>query len=158
VPPAAAAAPRAAATVDLVERVAAGSRALAADPEDGRTRAGRANDLLDLGEAGLAREDLIALLHVPAARRDDALAALEGGLCARAAGWAGPTHLPLAAGAPLAAAAPAPPPAGGVKAPIPIAPSLLSAGDAGLAKWTAAARALRAGKPDEALRALADAG
>ena len=146
VAPPAAAPPRAATAADLVARVAASSRALAADPDDARTRASRANDLLDLGEAGLAREDLIALARAPAARRDAALAAVEEELFARADSFAEPTHISLAA------------PAAAAQEPVPVAPALLAvATEADLGRWQPAARALRAGNPDEALRAVAGA-
>ena len=82
---------------------------------------------------------------MPAARRDNALAAVEEELFARLDGFAEPTHVALAGGA--------------ATDPLPVAPGLLAvATDAGLAKWRPAALALRAGHPDEALRALAGAG
>ena len=128
------------AAADLVARIAASSRTLAADPDNAHARAGRANDLLDLGEAGLAREDLIRLLRVPAARRDDSLAGLEEELFVRLDNFAEPTHVALA---------------DDVRHPIAVSPALLAiASEVGLRKWRSAALALRAQGPDEALRVI----
>jgi hypothetical protein len=83
-------------TRDLLARVAQASRALAADPNDAAALAGRANDLLDLGEPSLAREDLVRLLKLPAARKLGASAAIEEELFARLDEAADPTHVALA--------------------------------------------------------------
>lgn len=141
----AAAAPRAPAAADLVERVATASRALARDPDDPRIRARRASDLLDLGEAGLAREDLIALLRTPAARREAAtdLAALEEELFARLDNFSEPTHVALVAGT--------------AGKPVALAPALLAIAEpAALATWQRAATALRTQGPAAALAAVGE--
>jgi hypothetical protein len=79
---------------DAIDRVTAASRELARDPNDARSRAERASELLDLGEPALAREDLLRLLRVPADRRA-ASAPIEDDLFARLEGFAEPTHIAL---------------------------------------------------------------
>jgi hypothetical protein len=95
---------------DAIERVTALSRALARDPDDARARAERASELLDLGEPSLAREDLLRLLRVPAARRT-ASASIEDPLFARLEGFSEPTHIALL---------------DAIKGPLPIAPAALA--------------------------------
>jgi len=128
--------PRAAAA-DLIDRVARASRTLASDPDDVRARASRASDLLDLGEISLAREDLVRMLRVPAARQTAAAAAIEEELFARLDDYAEPTHVSLAMA---------------VKEPIAVGGTLMSSPKP---KDRASAIALRTKGPDEALRQLA---
>jgi hypothetical protein len=129
------------AAVDLLDRVARSSRALATDPDDAVARASRANDLLDLGETSLAREDLVRLLAVPAAKKQGT-SVLEEELFARLETAAEPTHVALANG--MAASG---------MAPVLVAPALAAvASQASLAEKRDAAAALRAGRFDEAIK------
>lgn len=79
-------------TSNLLDRVATASRTLAQRPDDATALASRANDLLDLGEPSLAREDLVRLLHVTSRPP----AALEEELFARLDDATEPTHVVLA--------------------------------------------------------------
>ena len=88
--------PRAGDATDLLDRVARASKTLATDPDDATALANRANDLLDLGEASLAREDLVRLLNVPSARKTRASAAVEEELFVRLDDAFEPTHVALA--------------------------------------------------------------
>lgn len=81
---------------DLLERVAAESRVLAKEPGDAAALARRASHLLELGEASLAREDLVRLLHASAASRARS-AAVEEDLFARLDDALEPTHVAIAA-------------------------------------------------------------
>lgn len=130
---------RTTAATDLIERVARASRALASDPEDAKQRAQRASDLLDLGEIGLAREDLLRLVAVPASRRDAAIGGAEEELFARLDNFAEPTH--------VAVVEP-------IREPIAVAPGALALATNDLAKLRPAAALLRSGDPARALSLL----
>ncbi|MDQ3338199.1 MAG: hypothetical protein M4D80_23790 [Myxococcota bacterium] len=83
-------------TSDLLGRVERASKTLATDPQDASALASRANDLLDLGEPSLAREDLIRLLKLPAAKKLASSAAIEEELFARLDESSDYTHVALA--------------------------------------------------------------
>jgi hypothetical protein len=94
----------------VLGKVAALSHALAKNPRDAAALVRRAELLLDLGQADLARQDLLRLVGLPAPAQDAWLAAAEDELIARLDAWSTPSHIVLAEA---------------TKQPVPVSPALL---------------------------------
>jgi hypothetical protein len=126
---------------DAIDHVTALSKALARDPDDARARAELASELLDLGEPMLAREDLLRLLRVPAARRTES-ASIEDPLFARLEGFSEPTHIALLDAARSGSAGPRSAAEGRregvINGPLPIAPAALALPADGKQRYVAA--------------------